>query len=138
MRRIVLLLAAGLTACAAPVDLGQTAWQADLTGGPGGITGSVAAVAVSDRTTVSIAIQRALSGQQYAWRIQLGDCQAEGATLGGAATYPSLLPDQSGGAEAEALLSQALRTGPYAARVFQVQAGGAQTLAACGVLQRTH
>jgi len=138
MRRTVFLLAAALTACAGPVELGEIAWQGDLTGGAGGITGSVAAVAVSDRTTVSIAIQRALSGQQYAWRVQLGDCQTAGATLGGAATYPALIPDEAGSAEAQAVLSQALRGGPYAARVLQVQAAGGQTLAACGVLQRTH
>ncbi len=137
MQRLPLFAALALVACNNAVTFGEAAWQAQLVAPPGGITGSVGAVSQSNRTDVSIAIQRAVAGQQYAWRIQRGDCQTEGVTVGGAAIYPTLVANDSGSAEARAVLSQVLGSGPYAARVYLVQSGGGQTQAACGVLQRT-
>ncbi len=137
MQRVPLFTALTLAACTDAVTFGEAAWQAQLVAPPGGITGSVAAVSQSNRTDVSIAIQRAVSGQQYAWRIQRGDCQTEGVTLGGSAIYPNLVANDAGSAEARAVLSQALGSGPYAARVYLVQPGGGQAQAACGVLQRS-
>ncbi len=138
MRRCLLLLAAAAAAaaCAGAVDLGETAWQATLSSGPGGIAAQVAAVSGSGRTHLSIAIQRAAAGQQYGWRIQQGDCQAEGAIVGAAAIYPALTAAADGTAAADVFTSQTLGAGPYAARVVQLQAGG-ETLAACGAMQRS-
>ncbi len=135
MRRSLFLLATILAACAGPVDSGQVAWQATLNGGPGGISGSVAALSASGRTRASIAIQRAVAGQSYGWRIQQGDCQAEGALVGGAAVYPTLLAGDDGTAGADIVLSRTLTSGHYAARVVKLQAGG-ETLAACAALQQ--
>ncbi len=136
MRRALLVLLPALTACAGAVDAGQTAWQATLAGGPAGISAAVAAVSVSGRTHASIAIQRGVPGQQYGWRIQHGDCQAEGALVGAAAVYPTLTAADDGTAGTDTFLSQVLTTGPYAARVVRLQAAGGETLAACGALER--
>ena len=137
MRRSTLLVAATLAACAGPVDVGQTAWQGTFPGGPGRITGSVAAVSGSGRTHASIAIQHGTPGQAFGWRIRLGDCQAEGALVGGAASYPVLTVAEDGTAGADVYLSRTMSAGPYAARLVQLQAGGGQLLAACTMLQQT-
>lgn len=134
MRRSILVVAVALAACAGPVDVGQTAWQATFSGGPGGISGSVGAVSVAGRTHASIAIQRAAPGQQYGWRIQQGDCQSEGALVGAAASYPVLTAAGDGTAGADIFLSRILNSGPYAARVVQLQSAG-EGLAACAPLQ---
>ncbi len=136
MRRAFLVVVLPLAACAGAVDVSQTAWQATLAAGPGGISGSAAAVSVAGRTHASIAIERAVPGQQYGWRIQHGDCQAQGTLVGTAATYPTLTAADDGTAGADTYLSQVLSTGPYAARVAALQAGGGETPAACGALEQ--
>ncbi len=135
MRRSILILATGLAACTGAVDLGQTAWQASFNGGPSGISGSLAALSVSGRTHLSIAIQRAVPGQQYGWRVQRGDCQSEGTLVGAAATYPTLTAADDGTAGTDNVyLSQILNSGPYVVRVVKLSAGG-EVLAACAALQ---
>lgn len=133
---LLALAALALTACSDAVDLGQTAWQAELSVGPEGLTGSVAAVSVGNRTEASIQLERAAPGERYDWRIHAGDCEAAGAIVGGAAVYPRLVAGQDGRAEAETVLSQTLGAGPYAARVLHVLPDGAEQPAACAPLER--
>lgn len=130
-----LSLVAGPLACAGGVELDQAAWQGEFTGGPAAISGSVAAVSVNGRTQASIHIDRATPGDTYAWRLAGGSCQAEGALVGGAAAYPPLTASSSGSADADAVLSQGLGSGPYAARVLHQPAGA---VVACTALARIH
>ncbi len=136
MRRTLLVIAASLAGCASPVALGQTAWQATLSGGPSGISASVGAVSATGRTHASIALERGVPGQRYGWRIQQGDCQSAGALVSGAASYPVLTAAADGTAGTDVYLSQAMTDGPYVARVLVLSADGSEALAACGAFQR--
>ncbi len=131
-----LLACAVLAGCVGGVSNDQAAWQGELIGGPGGLTGSIAALSQSIRTHASVGIQRGTPGQRYAWRLERGTCQNPGAILGAPGAYPILTAGDDGSAQADGYISQTLDSGPYTGRVLLVAADGTQTSAACADLER--
>lgn len=125
-----------LIACGAPAGVHQTIWEGRLVGVVPGLSGSVAAVAMTGRTTVELQIHGATAAPAYAWRINRGSCGTEGEIMGGVAIYPALRPDDSGEAAARAVLSRELISGNgYAVRLLHVDAAGFERTEACGTLE---
>jgi hypothetical protein len=133
-----LFIASGLTGgCRDIVAPQATAWEGDLQPvGPAQVQGSVAVLSRSGRSETSIQILDADPGATYRWRIRSGSCQDGGDVIGGSAVYPALMPDPTGTAESDAVLSRGLDPeGSYAAWVFQV-ADVEEELVACGEILR--
>lgn len=116
----------------------RTAWEGDLQPiGPAQVQGSVAVISQFGRSETSIQIVSAEPGATYSWRILSGSCQDGGAIVGGSAVYPALVPDPSGTAEGQTILSRELDPeGSYAAWLFLVVSGAEEELIACGPLER--
>ncbi|HSW31035.1 MAG TPA: hypothetical protein VLH75_16240 [Longimicrobiales bacterium] len=134
-----LVLAALAAACTDAVLPVLTTWQATLqpTSPAQRVLGEVAVLSQSGRAETSIKIFRSDPGVTYAWRILTGACGVQGDAVAGRAVYPQLEAGSDGVAEGRTTLSRELDAeGSYAAWLFQRGAGGTESVAACGVLQR--
>jgi hypothetical protein len=100
------------------------------------VVGDVVVLSQSGRADASITISRSEPGATYSWRILSGSCSSQGATFVGRAVFPQLTAGSDGVASGQASLSRELDPGgAYAAWLFQLAAGGAESVAACGVLR---
>lgn len=127
-----------LTGCASATGPRATQWEGDLIPvSPGGVAGTVAAVAQAGRTQVAVEIRQAVPDRTYGWRMTEGTCQSEGTLVGGVALYPPMTPDPSRTASAEAGVPGELSPGGrYAVRVFTGEGGG-EAVVACADLAET-
>lgn len=130
--------AACLAGCADAVLPRLTTWQASLQpmSPAQRVVGDVVVLSQSGRADASITISRSGPGAAYSWRLLVGSCGAQGAAIVGRAVFPQLTAGADGIASGQASLSRELDPdGAYAAWLFQVATGGAESAAACGVLR---
>jgi hypothetical protein len=117
-----------------------TAWLAELrqVSPAHRVSGQVGVLSQPGRSETTIQITGADEGVTYAWRILTGTCASKGDVVGGRASYPRLQIGADGAASGETTLSRELNPeGQFAAWLFRLAVGGAETDAACGVLRRS-
>jgi hypothetical protein len=116
----------------------DTAWEGELQPlGLAQVRGSAAVVSGRGRAQTSIQILDAEPDATYGWHIRSGSCQDAGDVIGGSAVYPVLVPDQTGTAESDAVLSSELDPeGSFAAWVFLSVSDTQDEPNACGAIVR--
>lgn len=130
----------GLGGCSSGTENVRVFWDATLQPvSPGRVTGTVAALAEAGRTRLTIQIRNAAPGETYGWRAESGTCDAPGGIQGGAALYPSITADPSGGGDADASVPGLFRSGSrYAVLVVRPATDGSgEVVVACGELSES-
>lgn len=123
-----------LVACTTTTGPASTAWQGEFNTvhSPDSIGGNVAVVS-TDRMHASIQINNAPAGTILTWELRSGSCVQPGDILGGRGVYPSLAPDATGSAGAEALVDATMSPdGRYEAAVLDAS----RSVLACADLER--
>ena len=117
----------------------STLWEGNLTPvPPSQVSGQVAAVTQFGRTEVSIQIRFADPGSTHNWRVESGNCQADGTIQGGLAVYPPLTAGEGGSNSQTAILSSQFKSGSQlAVKVFNSVEGGSGEMVSCGELVET-
>jgi hypothetical protein len=120
----------------ASASTGST-WASEIKGSNGweNLRASAFAQVVDQGTRVSLTIDRALPGSNYAWDVREGACATPGRTLGDSTTYVQVFVGENGRDGRVVELNEKLdRTKPYVVRIYSPAVERTNTVA-CGRLK---
>jgi hypothetical protein len=114
------------------------AWTSNIrgTGGWEWLRGSAFAQLVDQGTRISLTLERALAGSNYAWNVREGSCAAPGRIFGDSTAYTPIFAGEDGRDAIVVDLAQRLEPGKtYIVNLYSRELERASTIA-CGALRQ--